>query len=45
MVVITDKATFRFDKVTKEMYLESVHPGVTVEEAREVDWDLKVENI
>jgi glutaconate CoA-transferase subunit B len=42
VLVITDKATFRFDKVTKEMYLDSVHPGVTVEEAREVGWDLKV---
>ncbi len=42
VVVITDQAILRFDKVTKEIYLESVHPGVTVEEAREVGWDLKV---
>lgn len=41
--VITDKAIFRFDETTKEMYLESVHPGVTVEEVKEeVSWDLKV---
>lgn len=36
VVIITDQAILRFDKVTKEIYLESVHPGVTVEEAREV---------
>jgi len=43
IAVITDKAIFRFDETTKEMYLESVHPGVTVEEVKEeVSWDLKV---
>ena len=41
--VITDKAIFRFDETTKEMYLESIHPGVTVQQVREaIDWDLKV---
>jgi len=41
--VITDKCIFRFDKVTKEMFLDSCHPGVTVEEVRDnVSWDLKV---
>ncbi len=40
--VITDKAIFRFDEITKEMYLDTVHPGVTVEEVKaEVSWDLK----
>jgi len=33
--VITTKGIFRFDPVTKEMVLESVHPGVTVEEILE----------
>ena len=33
----------RFDPVTKEMYLESYHPGVTVEMVREnTGWDLKI---
>jgi glutaconate CoA-transferase subunit B len=41
--IITNKCVFRFDSVTKEAYLYSVHPGVTVEEVRaEVSWDLKV---
>lgn len=41
--VITEKCIFRFDEVTKEMYLDSLHPGVTVEEIKDnVSWDLKV---
>ncbi len=41
--VITDMAVFRFDDETKEMVLESTHPGVTVDEVRqEVQWDLDV---
>lgn len=41
--VITNKCVFRFDDVTKEMYLYSVHPGVEIEEVRDsVSWDLKV---
>lgn len=44
-VIITDKAIFRFDPVTKEAYLESVHPGVTVEEVKNlVGWDLKIKH-
>jgi glutaconate CoA-transferase subunit B len=40
--VITNKAIFRFDDTTGEMYLESAHPGVTIEEVKEsVSWDLK----
>jgi glutaconate CoA-transferase subunit B len=40
--VITNKAIFRFDETTKEMYLDSTYPGVTVEEMKEsVSWDLK----
>jgi glutaconate CoA-transferase subunit B len=42
-LVVTDKAIFRFDKHTGEMFLHSVHPGVTVEEVRaEVSWPLKI---
>ena len=37
------KGIFRFDKVTKEMYLESYFPGVTIEDIKkDVPWDLKV---
>lgn len=41
--IITNKCIFRFDEVTKEAYLDSVHPGVKVEEVvNEVSWELKV---
>jgi glutaconate CoA-transferase subunit B len=40
--VITPKGVFRFDPTTKEMYLDSCHPGSTIEEIRaETPWDLK----
>jgi glutaconate CoA-transferase subunit B len=42
-LVVTDRAIFRFDEDTGEMYLSSVHPGVTAEEVRaEVGWPLKI---
>jgi glutaconate CoA-transferase subunit B len=42
-LVVTDRAVFRFDEDTGEMYLSSVHPGVTAEEVRaEVGWPLKI---
>jgi glutaconate CoA-transferase subunit B len=42
-LVVTDRAIFRFDEDTGEMFLYSVHPGTTVEEVRaEVGWPLKV---
>jgi glutaconate CoA-transferase subunit B len=42
-LVVTDKAIFRFDKESGEMFLSSVHPGVTVDEVlAEVGWPLKV---
>jgi glutaconate coA-transferase len=42
-IVISAEGTFRFDPETKEMYLATYHPGVSVEEIREmVPWDLKV---
>jgi glutaconate CoA-transferase, subunit B len=41
--VITDKCVFRFDETSKEMYLDSIHPGVGVEDVKkEVSWDLKI---
>ncbi|GHU63147.1 3-oxoadipate--succinyl-CoA transferase subunit B [Clostridia bacterium] len=41
--IITNKCIFRFDSVTKEAYLYSVHPGVTVDDVKnEVSWDLVV---
>ncbi len=42
-VVITDLGIFKFDPITKEMYLFALHPGATVEEVKEnVGWELKV---
>ncbi len=41
--VITDMAVYRFDDATKEMVLESYHPGLSVDEVRaQVSWDLRV---
>lgn len=41
--VITTLGVLRFDPVTREMVLNSVHPGVTVEEVLEnTDWPLRV---
>jgi glutaconate CoA-transferase subunit B len=41
--VITTKGIFRFDSETKEMILNTVHPGVTVEEILEnTGWNLKL---
>jgi len=41
--IITDKCIFRFCLQTKEIMLESVHPGVSVEDIRrEISWDLKL---
>lgn len=41
--VITDLAILRFDDVTGEMYLDTVHPGVTVDKVRaETGWPLRL---
>ena len=41
--VITTLGVLRFDPITKEMVLASVHPGVTVAEVRaNTGWDLRV---
>ncbi len=42
-VVISTLGILRFDPETKEMYLASYHPGVTVAQVKEnTGWDLKV---
>lgn len=42
-LVVTDKCIFRFDEDTGEMYLASIHPGVTIEEIQDaVSWPLKI---
>ncbi len=41
--LVSDMGVYSFDDETKEMVLESHHPGISVEEIREaVMWDLKV---
>ena len=43
VAVITEKCVFGFDEATKEMQLEILYPGTTVETVKGlVDWDLKV---
>jgi glutaconate CoA-transferase subunit B len=42
VAVITDRAIFRFDENTKEMYLSQLYPGVSVEDVKkEVGWNLR----
>ena len=42
-LLITSKGIFKFDSVTKEIYLDALFPGVTVDEVRaDVPWDLQV---
>lgn len=42
-ILITSKGIFKFHKETKEMYLDALFPGTTVDEVRmDVPWDLKV---
>jgi len=42
-LVVTDGCVFRFDQVTGEMTLHSLHPGVELAEVQEeVGWELKV---
>ncbi|MED2973222.1 CoA-transferase [Fictibacillus sp. B-59209] len=41
--VVTNKGVYHFDDDSKEMYLASYHPGVTIDEIKElVSWDLKI---
>ena len=42
-MLITPKGIFKFDQKTKEMYLDSLFPGATVESVRaDIPWDLKI---
>lgn len=41
--LITNKAVMKFDKITKQAFLESYHPGNTIEEIIDhTPWELKV---
>ena len=41
--VITQKGVFRFEPDTKEMYLSTIFPGVTVDEIKSlIPWELKI---
>ncbi len=41
--VVTDKCILRFDATSKEMYLDSLFPGITIEEIKEnIQWELKI---
>lgn len=42
-MVITTLGVLRFDEVTKEMYLHSLHPGVSIEQIKSnTGWELKI---
>ena len=42
-VLITSKGIFKFHKESKEMYLDALFPGVTVDDVRaDIPWNLKV---
>ena len=44
--VISTRGVFRFSPNTKEMYLETHHPGITVDSIKEnVNWDLEISPI
>ncbi len=42
-VLLTPKGIFKFDEETKEIYLDALFPGMTMEQvAADIPWDLKV---
>ncbi|MBU2512000.1 glutaconate CoA-transferase [bacterium] len=42
-MVITNQGVFRFDSVTKEMYLAQLYPGICVDDIKKaIPWDLKI---
>jgi glutaconate CoA-transferase, subunit B len=42
-ILITSKGIFKFHPQTKEMYLDALFPGVSVDDVRaDIPWDLKV---
>ncbi|GBF34738.1 3-oxoadipate CoA-transferase subunit B [Desulfocucumis palustris] len=43
VAVVTDKALFRFDSSTREMYLDTIYPGVDAGEVKSmVGWEIKI---
>jgi len=41
--IITPLCILKFDPVSKEAYLDALHPGVTIDQVKELtDWDLKI---
>ncbi len=43
VALISNKGIFRFDRLTKEIVLHEIHPGVSLESIRgDIPWDLKV---
>ena len=42
-LVITDMGVYRFDTVTREMVLVSIHPGVTLQTVKDnIGWDVRI---
>ena len=42
-ILITPKGIFKFHSETKEMYLDALFPGVTVDDVRtDIPWDIKI---
>lgn len=42
-ILITSKGIFKFHQETKEMYLDALFPGITVDDVRaDIPWDLQV---
>ncbi|PKN19051.1 MAG: glutaconate CoA-transferase [Deltaproteobacteria bacterium HGW-Deltaproteobacteria-6] len=42
-MLLTTKGVFRFDPVSKELYLAQIHPRVRIEDVKkDVPWDLKI---
>lgn len=42
-MLISKKGVFRFDPDSREMYLDQVHPGITVDMVKkDIPWDLKI---
>jgi len=42
-IVVTDLGVYNFDKVTKEMILTSIHPGIEIKRVREnIGWKVKI---
>ncbi len=42
-MLLSTKGIFRFDPITKELYLAQIHPRVTIEDVKkDVPWELKI---